>query len=116
MKANPDQMSLDFGLATGELGKAQGIARVATSNDEWMGWAGPVFHCFLACTPGPFIMADFRDFIAREQSLSDPISHNAWGALTSAFASQGFIRSTGNYRKSHLPQAHARRLTEWIRA
>lgn len=97
-------------IELGELLRDQGVARVAASNDAWMGRALDQLSDLAATFP--YLTAD--DLHTRMTFLGDEPTHpNAYGAVFRSAVRLGYIEATDATCRSQRPDAHARRLIVW---
>lgn len=90
----------------------EGIKRAGeNAGSTWMSEAVESFIEYVKRN-GPCAVEDFRaDWI--ESGKEQPSSHYAWGALGSAAAKTGLIKSVG-YRKASSKKTHGHEIKLWV--
>jgi hypothetical protein len=90
-------------MSTGRERKAEGMARVAAKNAEWMEHAEYIVRLWLRADRGLFL----AEVLRRIHNIGEPSHPNAWGAFTARLVKAGLLVSTNQYVKARSARSHA---------
>jgi len=102
----PEQMNLLSPLEAREQ-KQAALDQVEENNDEWMDRALTQLRRGLPNFPNEFLAETIREKLL--PAVGMPISHHAWGALTSRAIKLGMIVPTGDFRATRSARTHGHR-------
>lgn len=110
-------MQLDL-FHTGEMLAEEGLNRaVDKSEADHPGWkerTWELFKEFLSDQTGPFMVEDFRSFLAMLPDYEFPNSSRAFGFISKRAVKEGLIEFAGHGKVRNV-KAHAATAARWIK-
>jgi hypothetical protein len=101
---------------TGQQLKQLGLDLVTSHNQSWTDDMLEKLRAFCKARVNlnhpTFVFEEFRD-VAIKSGWEQPKTPKCWGALATAAAKRGIIKSTGNYQKAMSPATHAHPVLVW---
>lgn len=87
--------------------KQQSLAQVESNNEDWIARAIECFRRHRLIFPSEFLAEVIREKLL--PLVDHPLSHHAWGALTTRLIKAGLIIPTGEFRATRSRKTHGHR-------